>query len=85
MTTHHIASYVRAMRDYTIRLTGHLDSRWATWFDGMTLTQHGDGTTLLEGPVVDQAALHGLLAKLRDLGLPILSITQTTPPSHQGD
>jgi hypothetical protein len=70
---------------YEIRLRGHLAARWAAWFDGMTLTTHSDGTTVLEGPVVDQAALHGLLAKLRDLGLPLLSLTQVdadpqTPP-----
>ena len=64
---------------YEIRLKGQLDSRWATWFDGMTLSTDSDGTTLLEGPVVDQAALHGLLAKLRDLGLPLVSVSQTTP------
>jgi hypothetical protein len=61
---------------YEIRLKGHLDPRWANRFDGMTLTTHDDGTTLLEGPVVDQAALHGLLSKLRDIGLPLLSVTQ---------
>ena len=71
---------------YEIRLKGHLASRWAGWFDGMTLTTHSDGTTILEGPVVDQAALHGLLTKLRDLGLPLLSLThvdaepQASPP-----
>ena len=61
---------------YEIRLKGHLAARWAAWFDGMTMTTHSDGTTVLEGPVVDQAALHGLLTKLRDLGLPLLSLTQ---------
>ena len=61
---------------YEIRIKGHLASRWATWFDGMTLTAANDGTTVLEGPVVDQAALHGLLHKVRDIGLPLLSITQ---------
>lgn len=60
---------------YEIRLKGHLASRWAARFDGMSLTTHSDGTTSLEGPVVDQAALHGLLTKLRDLGLPLLSVT----------
>ena len=62
---------------YEIRLKGHLASRWAAWFDGMTLTTRSDGTTVLEGPVVDQAALHGLLTKLRDTGLPLVSVTQT--------
>jgi hypothetical protein len=64
---------------YEIRLKGHLGSRWAARFDGMTLTNLPDGTTLIEGPVVDQAALHGLLRTLRDIGLPLLSVTQVQP------
>ena len=60
---------------YEIRLRGRLDPRWATWFDGMTLTTADDGTTALRGPVTDQAALHGLLQKVRDLGVPLLSVT----------
>jgi hypothetical protein len=58
---------------YEIRLGGHLDARWAARFDGMTLTT-GDGTTVIEGPVVDQAALHGLLRTVHDIGLPLLSV-----------
>ena len=61
---------------YEIRLRGHLDARWAAWFDGLSLTHAGDGTTTISGPVADQAALHGLLQKVRDLGLPLLSVTQ---------
>jgi hypothetical protein len=61
---------------YEIRVRGHLGPRWAARFAGMTLTTRADGTTLIEGPVVDQAALHGLLRALRDLGLPLLSVTQ---------
>jgi hypothetical protein len=61
---------------YEIRIAGHLDSRWAAWFDGLSLTNHSDGTTILRGAVVDQAALHGLLQKVRDIGLPLLSVTQ---------
>ena len=61
---------------YEIRVEGRLEARWAAWFDGMTMTTHSDGTTVLEGPVVDQAALHGLLQKIRDLGLPLVSVTQ---------
>lgn len=57
-----------------IRLKGHLDQRWAEWFDGLTLTRHNDGTTLLAGPLVDQTALHGVLHKIRDLALPIISV-----------
>ncbi|MCW2506120.1 MAG: hypothetical protein JWO79_4404 [Actinomycetia bacterium] len=63
-------------RRYEIRIQGHLPSRWTTWFDGMSLTAESDGTTVLEGPVLDQAALHGLLHKVRDIGLPLLSVTQ---------
>jgi hypothetical protein len=58
-----------------IRLKGHLETRWAAWFDGLTLRHDRDGTTLLSGPVVDQAALHGLLQKVRDLGMPLVSVT----------
>ena len=61
---------------YEIRLEGHLADRWAAWFDGLTLTHESEGTTVLRGPVVDQAALHGLLQKVRDLGLPLVSVAQ---------
>ena len=61
---------------YEIRLQGHLDSRWAAWFDGLSLTHESDGTTVIQGSVVDQAALHGLLAKVRDLGLPLIAVVQ---------
>jgi hypothetical protein len=64
---------------YEIRVRGRLDSRWAAWFDGMTLTDESDGTTNIHGPVVDQAALHGLLDRLRDVGLPLVSVTQVPP------
>jgi hypothetical protein len=64
---------------YEIRVKGHLDPRWAARFDGMTLTRDGDGTTVIDGPVVDQAALHGLLARVRDLGIPLLSVTRVEP------
>ena len=64
---------------YEIRLQGHLDTRWSARFDGMTLTHHADGTTVVRGPVVDQAALHGLIARLGDLGLPLLSVNPTEP------
>ena len=64
---------------YEIRLQGRLDKRWSTWFDEMSLTTDPDGTTVLCGQVTDQAALHGLLARLRDLGLPLISVTQVEP------
>ena len=64
---------------YEIRLKGHLDSRWAAWFDGLTLTDKRDGTTVIQGSVVDQAALHGLLHKVRDVGIPLLSVAQVDP------
>jgi hypothetical protein len=64
---------------YQIRVKGHLGARWADRFDGMTLTTHSDGTSVFEGLVVDQAALHGLLRALGDLGLPLVSVTPVEP------
>jgi hypothetical protein len=64
---------------YEIRLAGRLDARWADWFDEMTLTHAGDGSTVLTGPAIDQAALHVVLRKIRDLGLPLLEVTQIGP------
>jgi hypothetical protein len=61
---------------YEIRVKGHLNEKWAAWFEGMTITLVDNGDTLLTGPVVDQAALHGVLKKVRDLGLPLISINQ---------
>jgi hypothetical protein len=65
---------------YEIRIVGHLDTRWADWFEGLSFTHESDGTTILYGPVVDQAALHGLLRRVRDLGLPLVSVTRVNPP-----
>jgi len=64
---------------YEIRLKGHLGSQWTDWFEGLTITLEEDGDTLLTGPVIDQAALHGLLKKVRDLGLPLLSVSPVEP------
>jgi hypothetical protein len=72
---------------YRIRIQGHVDQRWISWFDGLALTRDGDGTTLLQGPVADQAALHGLLTKVRDMGLPLVSVTREgrpESPSNEG-
>ena len=66
---------------YEIRLKGYLDDRWATRFEGMTITLEDNGETLLTGPVVDQAALYGLLRKVRDLGMPLLSVNRIEPGS----
>jgi hypothetical protein len=64
---------------YEIRVGARLGSRWAAWFDGLTITDEDDGTTVISGPVADQAALHGLLQKLRDLGINLHSLTQLEP------
>jgi hypothetical protein len=70
---------------YEIRVAGHLSPQWADWFEGLTITLEEDGNTLLTGPVADQAALHGLLKKVRDLGLSLLSVNQVPPlePTNQ--
>jgi hypothetical protein len=64
---------------YQIRVKGHLGRQWAGWFDGVAITLAADGDTLLTGPVADQAALHGLLKKVRDLGMPLISVNRMTP------
>jgi hypothetical protein len=61
---------------YQIRIKGHLGSQWTDWFDGLTITLEDDGNTLLSGAVTDQAALHGLLKKVRDLGMPLISVNR---------
>ena len=65
---------------YQIRIKGHLGSKWRDWFDGLSITLEDNGDTLLTGPVADQAALHGLLRKVRDLGMPLISAIRVKPP-----
>jgi hypothetical protein len=65
---------------YEITVQGVLGSRWSDWFDGLQLTSDADGRTTITGPVADQAALHGLLTKIRDLGLPLLTVRRAEPP-----
>jgi hypothetical protein len=67
---------------YELRMEGHLDEHWLAWFDGMAIVREADGTTTLRGLVADQAALHGLLAKVRDLGAPLISVTTTDTPDR---
>ena len=67
---------------YRLRIAGHLDPAWSVWFDGLRITQEEDGTTTLSGAVVDQAALYGLLARLRDLGASLLSVERLEPDSR---
>jgi len=64
---------------YRIRIKGHLGREWTDWFEGLTITLEENGNTLLTGPVIDQAALHGLLKKVRDLGMPLLSVNRIEP------
>lgn len=70
---------------YQIRIEGHLDRQWTDWFEGLTITAADNGDTLLTGPVVDQAALHGLLKKVRDLGLPLISVIQVPSQADEPD
>lgn len=70
---------------YEIRIKGHLDNRWADWFEGLTITREDNGETRLIGPVVDQAALHGLLRKVRDLGLPLVAVVRLEPKADLPD
>lgn len=68
-----------APKVFQIRIQGHLGRQWAGWFDGLTIVLEEDGNTLLSGPVIDQSALHGILKKIRDLGMPLLSVNSIDP------
>jgi hypothetical protein len=72
------------MHTYEIRVQGHLDQRWSEWFDGLAISYDADGNTVLRGPLVDEAALHGVLNKVRDLALPLLAVSreQTDASMH---
>jgi hypothetical protein len=77
MTERHSSTPGRAVAGrYEVRINGHLDARWAAWFDGLSVRHGSDGTTVLSGPIADQAALHGVIQRVRDLGLPLVSVTQ---------
>jgi hypothetical protein len=80
MCAHRVASYL-AFVQYEIRVKGRLERRWSAWFDGLTITAGDDGTSVIRGGVADQAALHGLLERLRDIGIPLISVT----PTPEGD
>ena len=81
---HQVRSYGSLVSEhYEITVSGRLSPRWSAWFEGLDVTASDDGTTVISGPLADQSALHGLLQKLRDLGLPLLSLTKLpTDPSH---
>jgi hypothetical protein len=67
---------------YEIRVQGRLDQRWSTWFDGLTISYEGEDSTVLRGSIVDEAALHGILSKVRDLALPLLAVSRVAAPGQ---
>jgi len=74
------------MNVYEIRVQGHLDQSWSDWFEGLTISYEGDGSTVLHGPLPDEAALHGVLIKVRDLALPLLAVKRITASGEkEGD
>ena len=83
--THGAGSTGQDTGRYAVRLAGHLHPRWTARFDGMTLTHLDDGTTLLEGEITDQAALHGVIRTLRDLGLPLVSLARLDDSAPRAD
>ena len=82
---HNPASNLEQPNVYQIRIKGHLGDQWSDWFEGLTITREEDGDTVLTGPVVDESALHGLLKKVRDLGMPLISINRIEPDHPSQD
>ena len=80
-----LGSDPNAPKIFQIRIQGHLGQQWAGWFDGLTIVLEEDGNTLLSGLVIDQSALHGILKKIRDLGMPLLSVNSIDPDPLKGD
>lgn len=80
---HHSKTQANEPMPYQIRIKGHLDGQWAGWFEGLSIMLAENGDTLLTGPVADQSALHGLLKKVRDLGLPLISVNAVEPECNQ--
>ena len=78
MSPDHVPSSLDPPRHYCITIQGHLHPRWSEWFENLNISQQPDGTTTLSGPVADQAALYGLIIKLRDMGLPLLAVQSLT-------
>ena len=70
---------------YRITVQGHLDAGWVRWFDGLAIANEADGTAVLSGPVGDQAALHGVLVKIRDLGLPLIAVQRADEPGERNE
>lgn len=86
MTNQHgINTNSKSPQVYQIRVKGYLGRQWTAWFEGLTITRTENGETILTGPVVDQAALYGLLKKVRDLGLPLLSVQRVVPVQADED
>ena len=90
-TAHQVGSYGQRVQ-YEIRVEGHLPERWSAWFDGLTITSEDDSSTVIRGAVVDQSALHGVLQRLRDIGIPLISLTpvdgsdtERLAPIHEKD
>ena len=81
-TAHQVSSYGPNVQ-YEIVVAGHVGARWENWFEGFSLTREPDGTTLLRGHVVDQAALHGLVQRLRDIGIPLISLSPVEPTTSE--